>query len=71
MTGTVIKKTEKTLNVMVVKRSIARIYGKAIKRTTKYLVHNPTDSYEIGDKVLVRACRPISKRKHFEVVKTA
>lgn len=68
MKGKVLKKTQKTLNVLVIKHSVARIYGKLVKRTKKYLVHNPTDAYEIGDMVSVRECRPISKMKYFEVV---
>lgn len=43
-------------------------YKKFQKRTKKYLVHNPGNTAQVGDKVQIRATRPISKRKHFTLV---
>ena len=34
----------------------------------KYLAHNPGNTLEIGDRVVIQERRPLSKRKHFEVI---
>ena len=44
-------------------------YKKYLVRTKKYLAHDPGNTAAIGDKVTIRSCRPISKNKHFELVK--
>ena len=44
-------------------------YGKYQRRTKKYLVHNPGNTATVGDKVEIREVKPISKRKHFVLVK--
>ncbi len=44
-------------------------YKKFIKRVKKYLVHDKGNTTEIGDKVKIKEVRPISKRKHFELIK--
>ncbi len=43
-------------------------YKKYILRSKKYLAHDPGNTRKEGDRVMIRACRPISKRKHFMVV---
>jgi len=43
-------------------------YKKDSMRTKKYLAHNPGNTKAVGERVTIRSCRPISKRKHFEVV---
>lgn len=40
-------------------------YKKYIRRSQKFLVHNPGNSVQIGDRVTIRETRPISKRKRF------
>ena len=50
------------------------IYRKYMKRTTKVLFHDEDNKSQVGDEVLVRACRPRSKRKSFnllEIIKVA
>tara|TARA_B100000427_G_scaffold138364_1_gene115105 strand:+ start:4691 stop:4960 length:270 start_codon:yes stop_codon:yes gene_type:complete len=49
-------------------------YKKYLKRTKKYLVHISssdldTSKLSIGDKVLIKSTRPISKRKSFVFLK--
>ena len=44
-------------------------YKKYIVKTKKYLAHDPGNTANVGDKVVIRSTRPISKRKHFEIVK--
>lgn len=48
--------------------------GKYIKRSTKFMFHDEKNTSKIGDEVLIRASRPLSARKSFEllsVVKSA
>lgn len=42
-------------------------YKKYQVRTKKYLVHNPGNTAQVGDKVTIVACRPISKLKRFKI----
>ena len=44
-------------------------YKKYSMRTKKYLAHDPGNTAQIGDKVTIRSTRPLSKHKHFEIVK--
>ncbi|OGC84045.1 30S ribosomal protein S17 [Candidatus Adlerbacteria bacterium RIFCSPHIGHO2_02_FULL_52_17] len=43
-------------------------YKKYIKRTRRYLAHNPGNRANEGDVVTIRSCRPLSKNKSFEIV---
>lgn len=43
-------------------------YGKYIKRAKRYHAHNPDNKYHTGDEVLIGKTRPMSKRKHFEII---
>ncbi|MFL2547179.1 MAG: 30S ribosomal protein S17 [Candidatus Rariloculaceae bacterium] len=45
------------------------VYGKFIRRTTKVLAHDESNSCNEGDTVAIEECRPISKRKSWRVVK--
>lgn len=38
------------------------------KEHHKFLVHDPDESTVVGDRVKIRNCRPVSKRKRFELV---
>ena len=61
-------KGEKTVVVLVERRVMHPIYKKFIKRSKKYAAHDETDTVKTGDSVRIRECRPISKRKHWEVL---
>lgn len=41
------------------------IYKKAIRNTTKYVVHDPENKAELNDIVEIVPSKPISKRKRF------
>lgn len=47
-----------------------RIYTKLMKKTSKYFAHDEDNSAEIGDQVQIRAIRPLSRKKRFEIVRT-
>ncbi len=44
-----------------------KLYGKFIRRHVKYMAHDPENNCGIGDKVLIEECRPLSKRKRWQV----
>ena len=44
-------------------------YGKILKRSIKLKVHDENNECDIGDKILVMETRPLSKEKHFRLVK--
>ena len=45
------------------------IYKKRYKVVKNYLSHDKKNEYKLGDVVLIRECRPISKKKCFEIIK--
>ena len=42
-------------------------YKKYQTRTKKYLAHDPGNTVQVGDRVTIVACRPISKLKRFKI----
>ncbi|TSC68166.1 MAG: small subunit ribosomal protein S17 [Parcubacteria group bacterium Gr01-1014_72] len=43
-------------------------YGKYRKVAARVLAHDAGNTKTVGDAVLIRSCRPLSKRKHFRIV---
>lgn len=69
MVGRVVSaKTTKTAVVLVERTKIHPLYGKAFKRSKKYLVHDEKGVSE-GDVVEIMQTKPISKNKHFIINK--
>ena len=70
LTGVVVSdKMQKTVTVLVERQFPHPLYGKVIKRSKKYLAHDPEEKYKLGDVVEIIESRPISKRKRFRVVR--
>mgnify|MGYP002622561787 CR=1 FL=1 len=69
VTGRVVSnKMDKTVAVAI-ERSIKHpAYGKYVRRTTKVLAHDETNDCREGDRVMISECRPLSKRKAWQVV---
>jgi len=66
--GTVVSdKMEKTVVVAVLSRKQHRLYGKTLKRTTRYKAHDPNDVCKLGDLVRLVETRPLSKEKRWRV----
>jgi len=61
-------KMDKTVVVRVERRVMDPIYKKFIRRTNKYAAHDESNASKVGDVVRIRECRPISKRKRWEVI---
>ncbi len=69
--GTVVStKMQDTITVAVERYVMHPKYKKFMRRTKKFLVHDKGNTAKEGDKVEIRETRPISKRKHFELVTT-
>lgn len=62
-------KADKTIVVSISTRSKTRYKGKTIKRSQKYLVHDPNNSANEGDNVQITSSRPISKMKRWRLFK--
>ncbi len=61
-------KGDKTIVVSVERRVMHPLYKKFIRRSKKFMAHDETNACKVGDIVRIRECRPISKRKSWEVV---
>ena len=62
-------KMNKTIVVKIENRYPHPIYSKILVKTKKYLAHDEQNKCNIGDQVLVQECRPLSKRKHWKLIK--
>lgn len=61
-------KMDKTI-VVAVERSMRHpLYGKTIRKTKKYKVHDEGNECRIGDKVKIMETRPLSKEKRWRLV---
>ena len=69
LTGKVVSnKMDRTATVAVERRVKHPMYGKYIRRTTKYMVHDQENVCQQGDVVTITECRPISKNKSWRLV---
>ena len=62
-------KMQKTVVVKIESRYSHPIYSKTMIKTRKYFAHDEMNECNIGDQVLVRECRPLSKKKRWSVSK--
>ena len=69
LAGTVVSnKMEKTALILVERLTKHQIYGKYIRRRSKYMAHDPQNKCRIGDQVRIVESRPMSKRKRWQVM---
>ena len=75
LVGRVVNDTEsagrmkQTVVVEVIRRARDPFYGKYVKRKKKFHAHDEANEYRTNDVVEIRACRPRSKTKRWEVVR--
>jgi len=62
-------KMDKTAVVKIEERVTHDKYSKIMKRSIKFKVHDEKNECDVGDKVLIMETRPISKDKHFRLVR--
>jgi|TARA_B100000768_G_scaffold163895_1_gene165458 small subunit ribosomal protein S17 len=58
-------KMDKTIVVNVESRYSHPMYSKIMVKTKKYLAHDENQECNIGDQVLVKECRPLSRKKRW------
>jgi small subunit ribosomal protein S17 len=61
-------KGDKTVTVRVERRIKHPLYKKFIRQSKKYAAHDAENQCKEGDIVRIQECRPISKRKTWEVL---
>ncbi len=64
-------KCEKTLIVKVDRRIMHPVYKKYVTKSKKYAAHDEVNAFKEGQLVRIQECRPISKRKRWEVLSAA
>jgi small subunit ribosomal protein S17 len=62
-------KMEKTIVVSITTLKPHPLYGRTVKRTTKFKAHDESSESGIGDTVEIMECRPISKEKRWRLVR--
>ena len=62
-------KMDKTITVSVVSNKRHPLYGKVYKSTKKFKAHDENNECNIGDTVEIMETRPLSKDKHFRLVR--
>ena len=69
LTGRVVStKMQKTITVEIERLIRHMPYGKFIRRTTKLLAHDEKGESHEGDLVLLAPCRPLSRRKSWQLI---
>ncbi|MDA0359859.1 MAG: 30S ribosomal protein S17 [Proteobacteria bacterium] len=70
LTGRVVSdKMNKTVTVLVERQVRHPLYGKFLKKSSKYHAHDDTNECQIGDTVLIEEGTPRSKTKTWSVAK--
>ena len=59
---------DKTITVLVETYKKHPLYGKRVKYSKKYAVHDEQNIAKVGDKVKIVETRPLSKTKYFALV---
>lgn len=61
-------KMDKTITVTVERKIKHPLYGKFLKKTTKFHAHDEKNECSIGDTVKIMESRPLSKTKRWRLV---
>ena len=69
LTGTVVSdKMDKTAVVLFERKVKHPKYGKYVKKSTKYKIHDEDNKCSIGDTVKIMETRPLSKTKCWRLI---
>ena len=69
MIGVVISnKMDKTVVVKVETKKRHKLYKKVFRRSKKYKAHDEQNTCNIGDVILIKEERPISREKRWQVI---
>lgn len=61
-------KMQKTITIAVDRKMKHAMYGKFIRKTTKFTAHDENNDCNIGDTVRIMETRPLSKNKRWRLV---
>ena len=61
-------KMNKTITVVVERKVKHPIYGKFVKKSTKFHAHDEKNECSIGDTVKIMETRPLSKTKRWRMI---
>ncbi len=61
-------KMDKSIVVQVIRNVKHPVYGKFVKKSTKFIAHDEKNECNIGDTVRIMETRPISKNKCWRLV---
>ena len=61
-------KMDKSIVVVVERKVKHPMYGKFVKKTTKFMAHDEKNESNIGDTVKIMETRPLSKNKCWRLV---
>ncbi|MBQ6070302.1 MAG: 30S ribosomal protein S17 [Bacteroidales bacterium] len=61
-------KMDKSIVILVERKMKHPIYGKFLKRSTKFMAHDENNDCHIGDRVRIMETRPLSKNKCWRLV---
>jgi len=59
---------QKSVVVRVERKVRHPLYQKIVQRTTKFMAHDEENKCRVGDRVVIRETRPISKNKCWRVI---
>lgn len=69
-TGKVVSdKEDKTIKVLITSHRPHRLYGKRVINSVKFTVHDEKNEARLGDVVRIMETRPLSKTKHFRLLR--
>ncbi len=61
-------KMDKSVSVLVERKVKHPIYGKFVKKSTKFMAHDEKNECGMGDTVRIMETRPLSKNKRWRLV---
>ncbi len=61
-------KMDKSITVQIERKFRHPMYGKFVKKTTKFIAHDEKNECNIGDTVRIMETRPLSKNKNWRLV---
>jgi len=61
-------KADKSITVAIERMVKHPIYGKFVKKSSKFMAHDAENTCNIGDTVRIMETRPLSKRKRWRLV---
>jgi len=61
-------KMDKTVVIAVNRKMKHPIYGKFVKKTTRFMAHDEENTCNVGDTVRIMETRPLSKNKNWRLV---